>query len=462
MKRLIVVLALLVFSGVAFSATYYVPSDFPTIQGGISSALVVPGDTIVVKPGVYVENIDFLGKDITVKSLEGPKATVIDGNSAGSVAIFRNGETANAVLKGFTIRNGTGTPNTSGYNYGGGVLCLKTSPTIVGNIFRDNHVQGTNQDEGGAIQVEYYSNPMILSNLFFKNSASMFGGCISIHDHCAPVLVNNVLYGNKAQAAGGGISCRNISKMIITNNTITQNWTNNQGRGGGLYISDGSKTLITNTIFWNNDALVGQEIYIGSMANPSSVEISYSDVKGGPAMYVHVEPGCTFTWGIAMIAADPLFVTIGVECHLTWMSPCRDVGSSTAPSLPLTDMEGDPRNYYQGVDMGADEFHKHLYYVGDAYAGANATLVFVDLPGSAPVGLVLSFVGFFDPPIPTVWGPWYPMFPIIGPIAFPPIPANGVLTVTGMIPAVPPGPYSIYMQAGINMVLTNPCILYVN
>ena len=44
-----------------------IPGDYPTIQLGIGAA--INGDTVLVQPGRYVENIDFLGKNITVASL---------------------------------------------------------------------------------------------------------------------------------------------------------------------------------------------------------------------------------------------------------------------------------------------------------------------------------------------------------------------------------------------------------
>ena len=90
-----------------------VPDDFETIQGGIEAA--DDGDTVLVHPGTYVENINFLGKAITVASLfltTGDTAyidsTVIDGNANGhSVVVFCNEETEDAILTGFTIQNGS-------------------------------------------------------------------------------------------------------------------------------------------------------------------------------------------------------------------------------------------------------------------------------------------------------------------------------------------------------------------
>ncbi len=53
-----------------------VPSDFPTIQ--IAVNLASAGDEIVVAPGTYFEDIDFLGKQATLRSSGGAAVTTID------------------------------------------------------------------------------------------------------------------------------------------------------------------------------------------------------------------------------------------------------------------------------------------------------------------------------------------------------------------------------------------------
>ncbi len=62
--------------------TIHVPADQATIQAAIAAAQ--PGDTVLVAPGTYLENLNF-GKAITVTSLDGPSVTIVDGKGAGPV-----------------------------------------------------------------------------------------------------------------------------------------------------------------------------------------------------------------------------------------------------------------------------------------------------------------------------------------------------------------------------------------
>ena len=131
-------------------ATIRVPADFPTIQNAIDAAAA--GDTVLVAPGTYVERIDFRGKSITVTSQDGPQATSIDAQGAGSVVTFRSGEPRAAVLNGFTV--------TGGYTIysGAGIAISNSSPTIRGNI-----VTGNRGCSGTGVY-SYFSSPLIENN----------------------------------------------------------------------------------------------------------------------------------------------------------------------------------------------------------------------------------------------------------------------------------------------------------
>ena len=113
-KAIVISAFLLVLPAMASSqTTWYVDGNntggdgsqgnpFQYIQQGIDAAS--RGDTVLVMPYTYVENIDFIGKLIAVKSNDGPGTTIIDGNQAGSVVIFQNGEDENSILDGFTVQ----------------------------------------------------------------------------------------------------------------------------------------------------------------------------------------------------------------------------------------------------------------------------------------------------------------------------------------------------------------------
>ncbi len=87
-----------------------------SIQSGIDQAR--PGDTVLVYPGTYRENLDFLGKDITVTSLFGRSSdpagidgavidgAVIDGGANGRPIVTFASREISARLVGFTLTNG--------------------------------------------------------------------------------------------------------------------------------------------------------------------------------------------------------------------------------------------------------------------------------------------------------------------------------------------------------------------
>ena len=94
--------------------------------------------------GTYYENINFKGKDITVRSTNPHDtgivtATVIDGGAAGSVVTFDGTEETSAVLAGFTITNGFEVE-------GGGIDGNGSLATIEYNRIIDNIIQRCRQN----------------------------------------------------------------------------------------------------------------------------------------------------------------------------------------------------------------------------------------------------------------------------------------------------------------------------
>lgn len=78
---------------VATAATIRVPSEQPTIQAGIDAS--VDGDTVLAADGIYTgednRDIDFMGKRITVRSVNGSESTVVDCERKGRGFFFKLG-----------------------------------------------------------------------------------------------------------------------------------------------------------------------------------------------------------------------------------------------------------------------------------------------------------------------------------------------------------------------------------
>ena len=115
LTRLVLLLFALVVVPCVLASTINVPKDQPTIQAGINAAN--NGDTVLVAPGKYVENINFNGKAITVTSANGPKVTIIDGDTVEPVVLFTTNEDTHSVLNGFTLQNGGGNTTRQGAGF---------------------------------------------------------------------------------------------------------------------------------------------------------------------------------------------------------------------------------------------------------------------------------------------------------------------------------------------------------
>ena len=153
-------LALAILPASAFAqTTHTVPGSHATIQQAISASS--SGDTVLVSPGVYYEQIDFLGRHITVRGVGGPAVTVIDGRRSGTVVTFETSEGSSAILQGFTVRNGRGVGGGPG-----GVMCLASAPTLLDCWFIDNEGR---VGSAGAVDSRGGSQPRAVGCLFEGN-----------------------------------------------------------------------------------------------------------------------------------------------------------------------------------------------------------------------------------------------------------------------------------------------------
>lgn len=390
MKRFsIPAISLIVIAFVNASATIInIPGDFPTIQQGIDAG--VDGDTVLVQPGTYMENVNFIGRNIVLGSLflitgdtSYISSTIINGELPGYVVSFHDCVTENAQIIGFiikeglwggiycynsrpTIRNNKIIENSGIAEMGGGISCIAAYPTIVDNAIIGNSTGGC----GGGIYC-WYSDPYIVNNTISENySSGEYGGGIYC-EYSNATIINNVICENSmdhADACGGGIICGALSNAIVSGNVINRNsaaWgagivclgfsdaiisnniiSENMAKyGGGILCSFASNPRFTNNTICKNKAGIGGGIYIKGASNPiitntifwadstqSRTEIYAESLSSAVLTYCNIQD--SLYPGIGNISIDPLFRdAANGDYHLMSMvcgdsanSPCIDAG----------------------------------------------------------------------------------------------------------------------------------------
>ena len=294
---LISLLAVLSLATFASGATYTVDiggtGNYTTIQAAISDPLVVDSDVIIVAPGIYNENIDFLGKAITVRSGDitnpgdptlDPWNTIISGTGlagSGTVVTFKTSEGANSVLKGFTVMWGWA-------SYGGGIACEFSSPTISECLVIQNNADAY----GGGIDC-YYSSPtitgcLITSNSVFDPSWTIgVGGGISCY-LSDPLILNCAITNNNSLLSGGAVYMGD-SVPEIRNCTILNNFSNTNNRGGIYNDTIGTVPNIINSIIWNNgDDLFGCEATYSCIQD---IDSGTGNIHTNPNLVIDPNPG---------------------------------------------------------------------------------------------------------------------------------------------------------------------------
>jgi len=167
-----------------FSTSWHVKqdgtADFATIMEALDSGNTGVGDSIIVHPGIYYENleINYDESSLTLSSLypqTGDESyiynTIIDGNQNGSTVFIDN--TLMFRMMGFTIVNGSGILRTpSSGMYGGGVYAQDNNDCIIYKcIIRNN-----NADVGGGVHVEDGELKLYSSSIINNHAYAIGGG----------------------------------------------------------------------------------------------------------------------------------------------------------------------------------------------------------------------------------------------------------------------------------------------
>jgi hypothetical protein len=304
----LVLLATFLVSSNAFAqTTWYVDASaagpgsgtqqdpYAELQFGLAQSSTVDGDTVLVAAGTYTGPFDFLGKDVSVRSIAGPSATALDGDDQlAPVVSFVNGEGPGARLEGFTVTGGRGALSswapTDGRREGGGILCDQSSPTL------DRLVITGNRATRGA-GVLLLGSSALLQNCELQANLADWCCCFGLavfSDSLTARIESCTIENHGAGTAiyGGGI----CGQVTVRNSTFR----NNGGASGGAILSLGC--LVEGCTFVDNFQAADSAQIVGSGAALSHL----GPDNGGywiPGMVEvpTVMRGCVFAGNLAAI-----------------------------------------------------------------------------------------------------------------------------------------------------------------
>jgi hypothetical protein len=330
-------------------------SDEVLVTNGIyqTGGRLVPGDSTTNR--VAVTNA------VTVQSVNGPAATIIQGyqvpgttNGSGAVRCIYLAN--NSSLIGFTLAGGA-TQTGSGSNTGGGVKCQSISAVLSNCVVAGNvAVFG-----GGAFSGTFYY--CVLSNNIAQNTGG--GGYTSGYtggNSGNPIVTynscfNNCLFTGNTAAFGGAVAAvAYVGTAFVNNCTICGNSATLQGGGLGSFsgvmpMFAPSFVSASNCIVYGNTAPTGANYF-----NSGFLTIKYCCTVPLP------------TNGTGNFTNDPLFANpANGDFHLQPNSPCINAGNNAYITTSF-DLDGNPRIAGGTVDIGAYEFQSPSSVLSYAWA----------------------------------------------------------------------------------------------
>jgi hypothetical protein len=372
-----------------------------SIQDAVDAA--TNGDLILVNDGIYqdgfrttagasngsgvespldkinVTNRVVLNKPVTVQSLHGPSAVLIQGSGIYRCVYLTNG----ATLSGFTLTNGA-----AGW--------------ITTTLLLERTITKTNLVNGGGVTGTWGGGCVLSNCVLTGNSATGEGG--GAYD---VTLIHCTLTGNTASSGGGAYGSTLFNCIVTGNSAQTVGVTTNSlfasgmpvGLGGGICSGSAYNSLIAdNRAFQAGGACNAAHLVGCTVAN--NVASYYGGVGSGSTSYSPFtvnygvanciiyfnSAGTNANWGDSIynfdhcctlplpasgagnITNDPAFVDFsGGDYHLQSNSLCINSGDN-AVITNQTDLDGNPRIVGGTADIGAYEFQTPSSVLSYAWA----------------------------------------------------------------------------------------------
>lgn len=367
------------------------------------------GDTVLVTNGVYntggrliqglVLNRLAIPAGVVVQSVAGPEVTIIEGsprtgppgttsssngNGDGAVRCAYLGR--DAVLAGFTLRDGhTRTNGLYDWDQSGGGAWCDSQAKLVKCVLTNNaaHHMGGGSFRAELAQCQVVNNKArygggvclatVSESQVTRNSGENGGGAYLSRLSLTTVSQNSAnigggamggsmtecqVTGNVAGQWGGGVSQTTLQKCRVENNSAE--------RGGGTFVANLFGCVVTGNTADLGGGTAGGSLHHCTVTGNSAgtgggaylSSINHSIVYFNDAIFGPNHDGCTILQscttplpesGSGNLTGDPQLASLS---HVSADSPCLAADTAT-PALP-TDLDGDP--WQPLSSMGADQF----------------------------------------------------------------------------------------------------------
>jgi PKD repeat protein len=380
---------------------------------------------IVVSNGVYaLTNTITLANTITIRGLNGPASTTLEGNDTFRLFSL----SAGAQLDGVTIRRGRAAGTGSGA-YGGGVYAnnARISNCVIqacaattygggvyfftgGGLLTHSRLENNESPYGGGVHCRSVG---VVSNCVFENNkaigpAGTGGGGAYLYQGGA--VSHSAFRGNTAGNDGGGVLMDGGG--TVDNCDLAENVAGDWGGGAAVYFTGGrvrNCAVIENRadegggIYFHQSGLLENSTVVDNQAlqDGSGVKFSGGGTSVNSIIYFNAGDNyallgtgqafldtCT-TPALAgahdqggNIAGDPSFLYLPEDVlHLNPDSPCINAGTNLVWMAGATDRYGSSRQLGEAPDMGAYEFGPLVCH-------------FVGTPNNGPPPLSVQFTNF--------------------------------------------------------------------
>jgi hypothetical protein len=373
-------------------------TTWATAATNIQDAIDVSSDggLILVTNGVYktggrvvygfLTNRVVINKAVTVQSVNGPAATVIEGYQdtntiVGDDAVRCVYLTNNAVLIGFTLTNGAtrNAGDTMLEQSGGGAWCESTNAIITNCVLMANAAnynggraeQGTLNKctlTGNSISgIGHYGSYGGGADSSILNNCDLAGNWVGVYNAPASAIkqskqsgpnpsfvifnigggvenstLNNCKLSGNAADGGGGADSSTLNNCIVTGNHAVFD--------GGVSQSTLNNCTVTGNSAYNNFGGIDSStlnnciVYYNTNGDYFNSSLNYCCTAQSPG------------GGIGNITNEPTFVNLADgNLRLQTNSPCINAGNNTYVTSS-TDLDGRPRIVGGTVDIGAYEF----------------------------------------------------------------------------------------------------------